>query len=178
MMKKSLLILLMVLLSPIVLFAIEKNDIVGLWFMSEDDAGEIAVAEVFEHDGKYYAAVFAYKSYETTGEITMPVKDVNNPDQSLRNRTLDQVMIVNEISFNGKKWENGEIYDPSVGKYYYLSGTLKEDGAELVWKATIDKAGIFGPKLIWTKVENIAAYQPIRKTAAELEAMISNKRYK
>lgn len=175
--EKTFLAVLIVMFSSIALFAVEKDDIVGLWFMPEDDAGEIVVVEIFEQGGKYYAVSCGYKSYENTNiERVKPSKDVNNPDPSLRNRTLDEVIIVNEISFNGKKWDDGEIYDPSVGKYFYLSGTIKD--GNLVWKATIDKAGVFAPKITWTRVENVNIYESLRKTQAELEALIPNKRYK
>jgi len=162
---------------PIAVFAVEKNDIVGLWYMPKNEAGEVAVAEIFEYNEKYYAVAFSYQSYES-GKVVLPSKDINNPDPSLRERTLGKVIIVNEISFNGKKWDSGEIYDPSAGKYFYLSGILEDNGTELARKVSIDKAGILGIKITWTKVENTAIYEPIRKTDAELVAMIPNKRYK
>lgn len=177
MIKKSLLILLIIALVLSALCAVEKDDIVGLWYMPANDAGEIAVAEIFKENDKYYAVAFAYKSYEK-GDTVLPTKDINNPDPSVRDKTLDEVIIVNDISFNGKKWVDGEIYNPSVGKYYYLSGVLKNNGTKLAWKATVDRLGLFGPSLEWTKVENLDFYAPLRKTQAELTEMIPNKRYK
>lgn len=172
-MKKNLVILLIVLLSSIALFAVEKDDIVGLWFMQEheDDRG---VAEVFEHNGKYYAVAIGYESYvdASTDVIVIP-KDVHNPNPSLRNRPQNEVVFINEISFNGKRWKNGEIYDFASGKYAYVSGKLKN--GDLVWRLSLDKMGVFGANTTWEKVEDVVTYDPFRKTAEELEAMIPKK---
>lgn len=175
-MKKGLIVLLIALLSPIMLFAIEKDDIVGLWFMQENE-GDRGVAEVFEHNEKYYAVAIAYESYVNMGiNLIIIPKDVNNPDPSLRSKPQNEVVFINEISFNGKKWVGGEVYDPASGKYAHVSGKLKDD--DLVWRFSLDKAGIFGANTTWEKVKNIAPYAPFRKTLVELEALVPNKRYK
>lgn len=153
------------------------DSIVGLWYFFDKDAEETAIAEIFEHNEKYYAIAFTYKSYESG--IMTPVKiDTENPDPNLQNKTLDQVVIINELSFNGGEWVNGEMYNPSNGKYYYLSGDLENNKTKLIWKASVDKAGRFGSSLVWTKVENIEAYTPLRKTKEELIAIIPSKRFK
>lgn len=83
------------------------------------------------------------------------------------------MVFINKISFNGKKWKGGEIYDPASGKYAYASGKLKD--GNLIWRFSLDKAGILGANNTWG---NVVAYALFRKTAAELEVLVPNKRYK
>lgn len=177
-MKKFLLTQLIVLLFPTILFAVEKNDIVGLWYFSDKYTERIFVAEIFEHKGKYYAVAIANKTLEK-GKVEQPEKDIANPDPSLRNRPVDQVAFINDVSFNGEKWVDGEIYDIAKGKYYYLSsGTLKSDGVKLIWKGSIDRRGVFGQRIIWAKVKNVDVYESLRKTEEEIVAIVPNKRFK
>ena len=175
-MKKSLFIFLSVLLSSIALFAVEDNDIVGLWFMQEYE-GDRGVAEVFEHNGKFYAVAIAYESYVGVDidSIVIP-KDINNPDPSLRNRPQNEIVVINELSFNGKKWKDGEIYDPASGRYAYVSAKLKD--RELVLRLSLDKLGVFGANTTWTKIMEVDSYTPFRKTETELIDLIPNKRFK
>lgn len=175
-MKKKLLIILVILFSLITLFAVEKDAIVGLWFMQEYE-GDRGIAEVFEHNGKYYAVAIAYESYISVPLNTILIsRDVNNPDVSLRNRPQNEVVFIAELSFNGKKWEDGEIYDPATGKYGYVSSKLKDDN--LVLRLSLDRLGVFGANTTWTRVENIAGYDLFRKPVAELKALVPNKRVK
>ena len=44
-------------------------------------------------------------------------KDVNNPDKSLRGRTLLGMNILTNFTAKGSQW-NGTIYDPKAGKSY------------------------------------------------------------
>lgn len=173
--KKILLIILVAVLMPTALFAVEKDAIVGLWYMPPvKKTGKLAVAEIFEHNDKYYAVAFTNKPCEN-GTISLPKKDINNPDPTLQSRTLDQIVIINDLSFKRKKWSGGKIYDPKAGKFFNLSGKLNDDGTELTWRASVDKLGAFGINIPWTKVTDIENYQPKRKTADELIAMIPNK---
>lgn len=178
MIKKRLMILLIILLSPVMLFAVEKDDIVGLWFMQEDK-GDRGIAEVFENNGKYYAIAIAFESYlyaDADNDTIIIQKDVNNPNQNLRNRALNEMVFINEISFDGEEWTDGEIYNHANGKYYYLYGTLKN--GDLIWKGSIDRLGVFGAKTTWKKIDNVTLYNQFRRTETELKALIPNKRYK
>lgn len=139
--------------------------------------GTRGVAEVLEHHGKYYAVAILYESYISVvlNTILMP-RDVNNPDPSLRNRSQNEVVFIAGSSFNGKKWEGGEIYDLVTGKYTYVSTKLKDDN--LVLGFSLDGLGVFGTNPTLDRVENIVDYDLFRKTAVELKALVSNKRVK
>lgn len=62
-------------------------------------------------------------------------KDANNPDASLRDRSLIGMLMIRDFKPAGPgKWTGGKIYDPSSGKTYgskmsaNANGTLKVEG--------------------------------------------------
>lgn len=64
-----------------------------------------------------------------------PAKDANNPDTSLRDRSLIGMLMIRDFKPAGPgKWTGGKIYDPSSGKTYgskmsaNANGTLKVEG--------------------------------------------------
>ncbi len=58
-------------------------------------------------------------------------KDVNNPDKSLRNRTLLGLDFLTNFKANGDKWK-GRIYDPKSGKTYKSVLYKAKDGRLVV----------------------------------------------
>ncbi|MGL4524783.1 MAG: DUF2147 domain-containing protein [Spirochaetia bacterium] len=132
------------------LYAQAANDILGYWYGPKEKNGEQMITEIFEHRGKYYSYGFGYRS----GGTGM-VDDVRNPDPELKGRSLVGAIFVYDVVFNaGKKsWENGEIYRPMDGKYFYLNTkSFSADKKTLVWRASLDKAGRMGADLEWTRV--------------------------
>ena len=72
-------------------------------------------------------------------------KDLNNPDKSLRNRTILGMNILTGFKANGKEWK-GQIYDPKSGKTY-RSIVYKGKSGNLVVKGCI---GPFCQAQTWT----------------------------
>ena len=62
-------------------------------------------------------------------------KDVNNPDKTLRGRTLLGMNILTNFATKGNQW-NGTIYDPKAGKSY-RSIIYKSTAGDLVVKGCI-----------------------------------------
>jgi uncharacterized protein (DUF2147 family) len=56
-------------------------------------------------------------------------KDDENPDETLRNRSLLGLQILSGFEYSAKKeeWENGEIYDPKSGNTYDCYVWLESD---------------------------------------------------
>ena len=72
-------------------------------------------------------------------------KDLNNPDKSLRNRTILGMNILTGFKADGKEWK-GQIYDPKSGKTY-RSVVYKGKSGNLVVKGCI---GPFCQAQTWT----------------------------
>ena len=58
-----------------------------------------------------------------------PPKDDENPDESLRDRSVVGIQILNGFIYNAKKkeWKEGSIYDPKSGKTYDCYAWLEKD---------------------------------------------------
>ena len=62
-----------------------------------------------------------------------PKRDKNNPDPALQNRPIAGTQIISGMKPGAAgKWEDGEIYDPSVGKKYSSTMKLGPHGELLV----------------------------------------------
>lgn len=104
--------LLLVFLMPITTFAQKADDIVGTWLTEEKD-GKI---KIYKENGKFYGKlVWGKDLYDENGQ---PRLDVNNPDEKLQNRPLDNLVLLSGFEFTGDQWEDGKIYDPNSGKTY------------------------------------------------------------
>ena len=100
-------------------------------------------------DGTYSAQVFwVEKPYDDKGNKR---KDVKNPDKSLRNVDIDQVVIVKGLKYNAseKTWGDAKIYDPSKGIRVNVTAEF-EDAKKLKLRGTI--FGI-GTTLYWTRIQ-------------------------
>jgi len=104
-------------------FAQETDKIVGIWW-NEEKTSKI---EVEKKDGKYVGTI-VYTIPEKY-ENGQPPKDDENPDESLRNRSIIGIQILNGFKYDSKKkeWIDGSIYDPKSGKTYDCYGWLESD---------------------------------------------------
>ena len=82
--------------------------------------------------------------------------DVNNPDASLRRRSLCGLQIGSGFHLtDGNHAEGGQLYDPKNGKTY--SGAMLSDGNNLKLRGYIG-IWLFGRSEVWTRAhQNIAA---------------------
>ncbi len=101
----------------------ESEKIVGVWWNEE----KTTKIEVEKKDGKYIGTIVYMipEKYEN-GE---PPKDDENPDESLRNRSIVGLQILNGFEYDGnkKEWKDGSIYDPKSGKTYDCYGWLESN---------------------------------------------------
>ncbi|RXZ65036.1 DUF2147 domain-containing protein [Pelagerythrobacter rhizovicinus] len=78
------------------------------------------------------------------------LRDVRNPDRSLRNRKLKGLVVLRGFTGGPAEWQGGPVYDPESGDGAakgYL--TLRRDG-KLEVKGC--KAAIFCRTKVWTRV--------------------------
>lgn len=88
--------------------------------------------DLFEADGKTYK------------------KDVNNPNPSLRSRSLNNYMLITGLVYKEGKWTDGKIYYYKDGNYYDV--TIEIQGAVMsmrVYKGVT----FFGKTLTWDMLE-------------------------
>lgn len=117
-MKKVIFTLLSVMLLSLQAQAQDYNsngdNIIGEY--TSDRGGSLSKIRVTKaEDGTYSAQVFWVEdALDKNGNKR---KDVKNPDKSLRNVDIDQVVLINGLKYNAKKqeWSDADIYDPTMG---------------------------------------------------------------
>lgn len=95
-------------------FAQSADKIVGIWW-NEEKTSKIEVKKV---DGKYIGTI-VYMIPEKY-ENGQPPKDKENPDESLRSRSIVGLQILSGLKYDAddNEWDDGSIYDPKSGKTY------------------------------------------------------------
>lgn len=126
-------------------FAVSADDVLGEWYTE----GSKSIVTVYK-DGDTYAGKITWLKDPKNDDGT-DKKDTNNPDKTLQTRTLIGLELVWGFTFDGKKWTDGNIYDPESGKTYYC--TMKMDGSSLDVRGSLGSAGLLGRTTTWTKVE-------------------------
>jgi uncharacterized protein (DUF2147 family) len=100
-------------------------------------------------DGTYNAQVFWVENpYDKDGKKR---KDVKNPDKSLRNVDVDQIVIVKGLQYDTeeKKWGGAKMYDPTKG--IRVNATAEFETADkLKLRGTIMGLGV---TLYWTRIK-------------------------
>ncbi len=98
--------------------AVEEGDIEGRW-LSGDETGYINIRLV---DGNPVGTAGLATNKR---DPELPVLDVHNPDKSLRDRPLLNIIILEGFTYDGDGvWKGGTIYDPNSGKVYKSTMTL------------------------------------------------------
>ncbi|MDD4108004.1 MAG: DUF2147 domain-containing protein [Prolixibacteraceae bacterium] len=99
----------------------EADKITGIWWNDE----KTTKIKVEKRDGKYTGTiVYMIPEKYKNGQ---PPRDDNNPEESLRERSLIGLEILQNFEYdaNKKEWKNGKIYDPKSGNTYDCYGWLE-----------------------------------------------------
>ncbi|GGH09754.1 hypothetical protein GCM10011418_07870 [Sphingobacterium alkalisoli] len=121
------------------LFAQANDPILGKW---QNPSGEGRI-EIYKKGDKYFGKLYWIKDATK--------KDVHNPDEKLRSRTIQGLEILTNFTKKGNNYEGGKIYDPKEGKTYSCKMTVK--GAD-----QLDIRGYLGVSLLgrtetWKRVK-------------------------
>jgi len=112
------------------------DDITGVWLTPENRSA----IQIVKIDNCYYGKIVWQK--EPNDENGNPKKDINNPVPSLRNKTIQGLIIMKDLCFNGEKeWVKGNIYNPESGNNYKIK-------VELVNQSTLKVRGYIGFSII------------------------------
>ena len=88
-------------------------------------------------------------SLNELGEIKL---DVENPNKSLRHRTIQNLIIIKNLQFiETNQWSNGLIYDARSGKTYSLNAKL-EDPETLFMRGYLGFS-LIGKTTRWTRIK-------------------------
>ena len=97
-------------------------------------------------------------------------RDDNNPDPSLRDRTILGLEILSGLKpapGTDGQWTGGSIYDPESGRTYRCK--LRHDGGDLVRLRGYLGFSLLGRTTRWTRVSATSAGVAIPSTAADSE---------
>ncbi|MGB3851894.1 MAG: DUF2147 domain-containing protein [Tunicatimonas sp.] len=128
------------------LWAQEANDIVGKWYTEEKKA----TVEIYTCGDKYCGKIVSLQEPKNPDGTTK--RDVKNPSEDLRSRTIVGSDILTSLQYDGgNDWEDGEIYDPESGKTYSCRLELEDAN-------TLEVRGFIGVSLLgrsqtWTRAK-------------------------
>ncbi|MEI0495664.1 DUF2147 domain-containing protein [Brachyspira intermedia] len=153
--EKFLFVSALLMLSVLALNAqnVKANDVVGLWYAEKDSLGRIPVVEIYEENGRYYGYSFAYKEpYNGPDSL-----DEKNPDPELRKLPLKGLVYIMGLVFDKKEWNDGKTYNSKM--------SIDKEG-KLVLRGSIDKAGLLGKSMKWTRVPDSekSRFTPLKKS--------------
>jgi len=117
----------------------------GNWLTQKRDG----IIEIFRCDGETLCGKLAWFRIRPDDPNPQAL-DLNNPDPTLRNRSLCGLVFMTGFKPVGSdSWEEGAVYDPDSGKTYHATMKLRADG-------TLDLHGYIGISLIgrseiWTR---------------------------
>jgi uncharacterized protein (DUF2147 family) len=93
-------------------FIYAQSEITGVWLTQDK---EVKV-EIYENNGKYFGKTIWLKNPNT--KKGNPRLDERNPNQSLRKRSLLNLVILTDFICEDKEWIDGRLYDPNEGETY------------------------------------------------------------
>ena len=120
--------------------AVLAMDVGGVW-LTPDGNSHVEIADC--GDGTPCGKVIWIEP--SVMEVTT---DQQNPDETLRNRPLIGLQILEGFEWADERWKGGTIYDPEVGKTYGSRIRRNDDGS-------LEVKGCIGPicqTQIWTAV--------------------------
>jgi uncharacterized protein (DUF2147 family) len=143
-MKRSFLFLPFFLLLPL-LFSFSPgtpaDQVIGFWLTSDGKAK----IQVYKAGDKYFGKIVAGKDlYEANGQDLK--RDVKNSSPSKRDRTIKDMVILNNFQYKDGVWSEGTIYDPTNGSTY--SCKIKLTGNKLEIRGYVG-ISLFGRTEIW-----------------------------
>ena len=145
-MKKLMLLLVLVLFAKVKSNA-QSDDVIGVWLTFE----EKSQVRIFKAtNGKYYGKIAWLKEDKEE-------KDSNNPDLSLRDKPLMEMIILKGFSYNKDKeyWDGGTIYDPKNGKTYDCFMWFEDDMQKLEIKGYVLGMKFIGRTTTWKREDAV-----------------------
>lgn len=104
----------------------KANRICGKWESAEKNL----TVEVYAYKNTFRAKIIRFTGGVTPAKPMETITDINNPDQTLRNRKVLGLNVVEGLTYKSSSdtWENGKIYEVQSGKYWNAAASLGKDG--------------------------------------------------
>lgn len=119
---KAILICFIVLTTSVFSAFCQKEDaILGKWVSSRDTEK----IEIYKKDNKFFGKLIWLK--DSVDKDQKPLKDLHNPDASLKDRRLIGVDILRNLSYGRSNvWRGGTVYDTKSGKSFNCQVALPD----------------------------------------------------
>ena len=127
----------------------EPDNIIGMYYVSYESQ-ESKVRFTKENDGTYKAqTVWVKGCRDEDGNVIL--RDVKNPDKTLRNVPCDSIVLITGLEYNAEKqrWDRGKVYDPTRGIRANATCYFGDDGKFRLKGSLLG----FSQTVIWKKIE-------------------------
>lgn len=138
------------------------EEIVGVWETAQEDDGQWSRVEIYPCQDEEYCGKIVWLSEPSVPADDPsewaggPKLDINNPDESLRERPILGLELMHSFRFDDGKWKDGRIYDPKSGKTYRAEMELAEDGETLALRGFVKIAFVkIGRTTNWTRFTDV-----------------------
>lgn len=145
-MKKKLLFVAIAMLLMVNVFG-QADQVIGIW-LTEEGNSQIEITKT--PNGQFAGRIVWME--EPLDEQGKPKVDKENPNAALRNRPLQNLMILQGFTYNAnrREWSGGTIYDPKEGKTY--DAVMRLDGNNtLVLRGFVMGMRMLGRNSAWTR---------------------------
>lgn len=135
-------------LTSLAAVADDPDAIVGKWLSSK----KRNQVQIYKQGNKYFGKlVWMVEPVDPTTK--KPKVDKENPNETLRNRPLMNVVLVTNLVYKGNNtWGDGEIYNPEDGKTYNCEVSMKEANA-IDLRGYVMGISFLGKTRTWTRVK-------------------------
>jgi uncharacterized protein (DUF2147 family) len=117
-------------------FSANAQQLVGKWKTIDDETGKAkSIIQIYEQNGKYYGKIIELLLPEDKGKLCDKCSGNN------KNKPIEGMVIMEEMSKDGDSFSGGKIMDPKSGKTYKCS--IEFDG-----KDALKVRGFIGISLI------------------------------
>lgn len=102
------------------------DQIIGYWMSTENNLE----VQIFKEGDNYNAKVIWIDDRDDKNRPMNMRTDFRNPDESLRNRKIIGLVVMNGLIYNNDNndWEEGKIYDPHNGKDWNAKAFVTKGG--------------------------------------------------
>jgi len=140
-MKKFILLSAILFTSFAATLAQDDNIVKGVWINADKDVK----IEIYKSGNQYFGKIiWTNNMYEQDGKT--PKKDIQNPNEKLRTRSLNNLVILSGFTYEDGEWTGGEIYNPKSGKTYNSKMWIKGNSLQIR-----GYLGFFGKTTEWTR---------------------------
>lgn len=126
--------------------SLKGDEIIGVWLNEEKDA-KIQIYKV----GQQFVGKLVWMKEPMQEDGKTPKRDVNNPKSELRNRALQNLVLLTGFQFKDGMWDDGKIYDPKSGKTYSAHMKMSANATQTLNLRGYVGFSALGRTTVWTK---------------------------